>query len=159
MILQTGLRTDIPAFYTPWFLRRVEEGFVLARNPYNPQQITRYRLAPDVVDGIGFCTKNAAPMLPHMGKIAGFGQHWFVTITPYGADIEPHVPPKEQVMADFRRLSAILGARCVAWRYDPILLTDVYTWNAIWLTSRPCAPRWRARRIPASSPSLTCTRR
>lgn len=127
MILQTGLRTDIPAFYTPWFLRRVEEGFVLARNPYNPQQITRYRLAPDVVDCIGSCTKNPAPMLPHMGKLAGFGQHWFVTITPYGADIEPHVPPKEQVMADFRRLSAILGSRCVAWRYDPILLTDVYT--------------------------------
>ena len=40
MILQTGLRTDIPAFYTPWFLRRLEEGFVLARNPYNPRQIT-----------------------------------------------------------------------------------------------------------------------
>ena len=127
MILQTGLRTDIPAFYTPWFLRRLEEGFVLARNPYNPGQITRYRLTPDVVDCIGFCTKNPAPMLPHLDKLAPFGQFWFVTITPYGVDIEPRVPPKEQVMADFRRLSAIVGPQCVAWRYDPILLTDVYT--------------------------------
>ena len=25
MILQTGLRTDIPAFYTPWFLNRLTE--------------------------------------------------------------------------------------------------------------------------------------
>lgn len=127
MILQTGLRTDIPAFYTSWFLRRLEEGFVLARNPYNPGQITRYRLTPDVVDCIGFCTKNPAPMLPHLDKVAPFGQFWFVTITPYGVDIEPRVPPKEQVMADFRRLSAIVGPQCVAWRYDPILLTDVYT--------------------------------
>ncbi len=127
MILQTGLRTDIPAFYTPWFLRRLEEGYVLARNPYNPRQITRYRLDPAVVDCIGFCTKNPAPMLPHMDKLSSFGQHWFVTITPYGPDIEPHVPPKEQVMADFRRLSAILSPQQVTWRYDPILLTDIYT--------------------------------
>ena len=127
MILQTGLRTDIPAFYTPWFLNRLEEGFVLARNPYNPTQITRYQLSPDVVDCIGFCTKNPAPLLPHMDRIAAFGQFWFVTITPYEEDVEPHVPPKEQVMADFRRLSSILGPQCVAWRYDPILLTEKYT--------------------------------
>ena len=127
MILQTGLRTDIPAFYTPWFLRRLEEGYVLSRSPYNPRQITRYRLAPDLVDCIGFCTKNPAPMLPHLDKLATFGQLWFVTITPYGTDIEPRVPPKEQVMADFRRLSDRLGPHRVIWRYDPILLTETYT--------------------------------
>ena len=127
MILQTGLRTDIPAFYTPWFLKRLEEGYVLTRNPYNPRQVTRYRLSPDVVDCIGFCTKNPAPMLPHMNKLSPFGQHWFVTITPYGPDIEPQVPPKEQVVADFRRLSAILSPKQVTWRYDPILLTKTYT--------------------------------
>ncbi len=127
MILQTGLRTDIPAFYPLWLLRRLEEGYVLSRNPYNPRQITRYRLSPDVVDCIGFCTKNPAPMLPHLDKLAAFGQCWHVTITPYGPDVEPHVPPKEQVMADFRRLSAVLGPRCVTWRYDPILLTETYT--------------------------------
>ena len=127
MILQTGLRTDIPAFYTPWFLRRLEEGFVLARNPYNPRQLTRYRLDPAVVDCIGFCTKNPAPMLPRLDKLSAFGQMWFVTITPYGADIEPHVPPKGQVIADFRRLSDHLGPHAVTWRYDPILLTEVYT--------------------------------
>ena len=80
-----------------------------------------------MVDCIGFCTKNPAPMLPHLDKLAAFGQMWFVTITPYGADIEPHVPLKEQVMADFCRLSNRLGPHAVAWRYDPILLTDVYT--------------------------------
>ena len=127
MILQTGLRTDIPAFYTPWFLTRLAEGFVLVRNPYNPRQITRYRITPDVVDCIGFCTKNPAPMLPHLDRLAAFGQHWFVTVTPYGRDVEPHVPPKEQVLADFRRLSSLLGPQCVTWRYDPILLTEVYT--------------------------------
>ncbi len=127
MIIQTGLRTDIPAFYAPWFLRRLEEGYVLVRSPYNPELVTRYRLDPSVVDLIGFCTKNPAPMLPHLDLLTPFGQYWFVTITPYGRDIEPNVPPREEVIAATRRLAETLGAERVAWRYDPILLTDVYT--------------------------------
>ena len=127
MILHTGLRTDIPAFYPPWFLRRLEEGYVLVRSPYAPAAVTRYSLAPEVVDLIGFCTKNPRPMLPHLDALMPYGQHWFVTITPYGRDMEPHVPPKDQVMADFLALSKALGPDRVAWRYDPILLTAKYT--------------------------------
>lgn len=127
MIIQTGLRTDIPAFYTPWFLNRLRDGYVLVRSPYRNDLVTKYRLSPDVVDLIGFCTKNPTPMLPHMDALAPYGQYWFVAITPYGRDIEPNVPDKEQVMADFRKLSALVGPQRVAWRYDPILLTDVYT--------------------------------
>ena len=42
MILQTGQRTDIPAFYGQWLINRIREGFVDVRNPYNPLQVTRY---------------------------------------------------------------------------------------------------------------------
>ncbi len=62
MILQTGMRTDIPAFYSQWFLNRLKAGFVLVRNPYNPSQVTKYSLSPDVVDCISFCTKNPVPI-------------------------------------------------------------------------------------------------
>ena len=127
MIIQTGMRTDIPAFYSKWFLRRLEEGFVLVRNPYNPSQVTRYSLNPDVVDLISFCSKNPAPMLPRMSALKPYGQYWFVTITPYGKDIEPNVPSKEKVMEDFKQLSNIVGINSIGWRYDPILINDVYT--------------------------------
>ncbi|MBR4020961.1 MAG: DUF1848 family protein, partial [Firmicutes bacterium] len=50
MILNTGNRTDIPAFYSEWFYNRIEDGFVFARNPYNPQQVTRYLLEPETID-------------------------------------------------------------------------------------------------------------
>ena len=126
MILHTGLRTDIPAFYTPWFLNRLREGYVLVRSPYAPSRVTRYRIHPDVVDVISFCTKNPAPMLAHMDQLAPYGQYWFVTITPYGPEIEPHVPPKKQVIGDFWRLSRIVGANSMAWRYDPIFASDDY---------------------------------
>ena len=66
MIIQAGMRTDIPAFFSEWFMNRIREGFVLVRNPYNPDQITRYGLDPKVVDCIAFCTKNPTSMLPHL---------------------------------------------------------------------------------------------
>lgn len=127
MILQTGFRTDIPGFYSTWFANRLRAGFVLVRNPYDPQSVTRYAINPDVVDLIGFCTKNPAPMLPRMELLRPYGQYWFVTITPYGPEIEPHVPPKAQVLQDFITLSKIVGPDCIAWRYDPIFLSDTYT--------------------------------
>ena len=108
MIIQTGLRTDIPAFYSEWFLNRLREGYVLVRNPYHPGRVTRYELSPRVVDLIGFCTKNPAPMLPHMEALREYGQYWYVTVTPYGREIEPNVPPKETVLEDVKRLSRIV---------------------------------------------------
>ena len=129
MIIQTGNRTDIPAFYTQWFNNRLREGFVLARNPFNPVSVTRYRLDPSVVDLIVFCTKNPGPMLRHgdWDLLNKYHQYWFVTITPYGKDIEPNVPEKAAVMESFRSLSRIVGADCMCWRYDPILIDNTWT--------------------------------
>ncbi len=127
MIIQTGMRTDIPAFYAPWFANRLREGTVCVRNPYDPFSVTRYRLHPEVVDLILFCTKNPAPMFPYMELLKPYGQYWFVTITPYGRDVEPAVPPAEKVTEDFRRLSAMVGRERIAWRYDPVFVTDIYS--------------------------------
>ena len=122
MIIQTGMRTDIPAFYSEWFINRIKEGFVMVRNPYNPSQVTRYNLSPDVVDLIAFCSKNPSPMFPFMEYLKPYGQYWFVTITPYGKDIEPNVPDYQKVMEDFKRLSGIVGVDSIGWRYDPIIV-------------------------------------
>ena len=127
MIINTGQRTDIPAFYAGWFARRLQEGVVCVRNPFNPRQVSRYRLDPAVVDVIGFCSKNPAPMFPYMDLLKEYGQVWNVTITPYGRDIEPYVPDKHKVLEDFQRLSDMVGAHAVSWRYDPIFLSDRYT--------------------------------
>ena len=127
MILNTGQRTDIPAFFSDWFFRRVEERYALARNPFFPEKVARYKIATDVVDVISFCTKNPAPMLDRLGLLRGFAQMWFVTITPYGRDIEPRVPPVREAIASFRALSALVGPAAVVWRYDPVLITQKYS--------------------------------
>ena len=127
MIINTGQRTDIPAFYAEWFANRLREGFVCVRNPYDQSQVSRYRLDPSVVDVIGFCTKNPAPMFQYMDLLKDYGQYWFVTITPYGRDIEPNVPDKHRLLDDFIKLSDIVGIDSIGWRYDPIFLSDRYT--------------------------------
>ncbi len=127
MIINTGQRTDIPAFYAKWFANRLKEGFVCVRNPYNPNQVSRYRLDPAVVDVIGFCTKNPEPMFPYMDLLKDYGQYWFVTLTSYGRDIEPNVPDKHRLLEDFKKLSAIVGVNSIGWRYDPIFISERYT--------------------------------
>ena len=126
MIINTGQRTDIPAFYSRWLANRLKEGFVCVRNPFNPRQVSRYRLDPSVVDVIGFCTKNPAPMFPYMNLLKDYGQYWFVSITPYGRDIEPNVPDKRRLIEDFKTLSCMVGTDSIGWRYDPILLSERY---------------------------------
>lgn len=127
MILNTGQRTDIPAFYPKWLANRIKEGFVCVRNPYNPVQVSRYKINPEVVDVLGFCTKNPQPFFPYLDLVKDYGQFWYVTITPYGKDIEPKVPDKEQVIEAFKYLSEKVGSHAIGWRYDPIFVSDKYT--------------------------------
>lgn len=127
MILNTGSRTDIPAYYSDWFYNRIKEGYVLVRNPYYPSQIIKYVLKPEVVDLIVFCTKNPLPMLDRICRLSAFDTFWFVTITPYGKEIEPYVPDKEQVITSFQQLSGLVGSSRISWRYDPVFLTDKYS--------------------------------
>ncbi|MDC7233641.1 MAG: DUF1848 family protein [Spirochaetales bacterium] len=122
MLINIGNRTDIPAFFSTWFYNRIQEGSVCVRNPYVPQIITRYRLNPDVVDALIFTTKNPAPMLENLDLISAYNQYWFVTITAYGRDIEPGVPPVADVIGSFRELSRRLGQKALVWRYDPVFL-------------------------------------
>ena len=126
MIINTGQRTDIPAFYSEWFMNRIREGYVMVRNPFYPEQVTRYSLDPAVVDVLAFCTKDPSPMIPYLDEISPFRQFWFVTITPYGRDIEENVPPKERVMDAFRRVSEKVGPKAMSWRYDPIFISEKY---------------------------------
>ena len=127
MIINTGQRTDIPAFYAEWFANRLKEGFVCVRNPYNPSQVSRYRLDPSVVDVISFCTKNPSPMFPYMELLRAYRQYWFLSITPYGKDIEPNVPDKHLLIEHFKHLSMQLGVNSIGWRYDPIFLSERYS--------------------------------
>ena len=127
MIINTGNRTDIPAFYASWFYHRIEAGYVLSRSPYDPHKIYRYDLHPEVVDLLCFCTKNPHPMFQQFEKLSSYRMYWMVTLTPYGKEIEPNIQNKRWVLQSMRELSDRIGSEHMAWRYDPILLNETYT--------------------------------
>jgi len=128
MILSASRRTDIPAYYSDWFLNRISEGFVSVRNPRNFNQVRHIELTPDTVDGIVFWTKNPAPMINRLGELQDYMYYFQFTITPYGKDVEPNVPQKTtDILSSFKRLSEIVGADRIIWRYDPILFNAKYT--------------------------------
>ena len=127
MIINTGQRTDIPAFYSKWFINRIREGYVLVRNPYYPSLVTKFLLNPDVVDVIGFCTKNPRPMFKYLDELKPFGQFWYISITGFDKDIEPNVPSIDQVIEDFKFLSYKVGKNAIALRYTPIIINEKYT--------------------------------
>lgn len=126
MIINISGRTDIPAWYTPWLLNRFREKFVYVRNPYNEHQISCYRLLPELVDCIMFCSKNPAPLLPHINELSDFNLYFHVTVTPYETDVEPRVPEYQFVVQSLKKLSNAIGKKNVVWRYDPIFFFKHY---------------------------------
>lgn len=124
MILNVSGRTDIVAFYTPWFINRLKEGYVDVKNPFNPKLISRINFAN--VDAIIFCTKNPLPILPHLEKIEK-PILFHITLTPYLKDIEPNLPPKKEVIEGIKKVSQIVGKDNTYVRYDPIFINDKYT--------------------------------
>ena len=128
MIVSVSRRTDIPAFYADWFFRRLKEGFVLVRNPMNVHQVSRVRLDAEAAEGFVFWTKNPAPMLDRLHLLQNRAYYFQFTLTSYGLDVETCLPSKGRVLLPaFQRLAEIVGPERVLWRYDPILLNDVYT--------------------------------
>ena len=65
MIISASRRTDIPAFYSSWFMDRIREEKVLVKNPFNPSQKKTISLRPEGVDAIVFWTRNAAPFIQY----------------------------------------------------------------------------------------------
>lgn len=128
MILSVSRRTDIPNYYSEWFLNRMKEGYLYVRNPMNFHQVSKIFLSPELVECIVFWTKNPKPMLNRLTELKDYSYYFQFTLTGYGKDLEPNVPHKKKEMIPiFQELADKIGRERVIWRYDPILLTEKYT--------------------------------
>ena len=118
MILSASRRTDIPCYYSEWFMNRIRAGYVLTRNPMNHKQLSRLSLSPDIVDCIVFWTKDVANIIPHLDELdsRGYKYYFQFTLTPYSQDLEPNLRPKFEIEDTFIELSKRIGkdkVRCV----------------------------------------------
>ncbi len=123
--ISASRRTDIPAFYSPWFLNRIRAGFCHWINPYGGQ-VYRVSLRPEDCLAIVFWSRNPVPLLPHLNTLRREGYHFYFhyTINGYPRAIESHTPPLRAAVASFGRLAEIVSPDLAHWRYDPIVLGD-----------------------------------
>ena len=96
MIISCSRRTDIPAAYAPWLLRRLAAGYCTVPNPFNPRRVARVSLRPEDVDVIVFWSKNPAPLIPHLADLDAHGYRYYFQFTLNGYDrvIEPNTKTK-----------------------------------------------------------------
>jgi hypothetical protein len=124
MIISASRRTDIPAYYSAWFMNRIRRGFAFTRTPFRPSQTSRVSLEPADVDGIVFWTRNADPLIPYLDELDGMGFRYYFqyTVVHYPRVFEPSTGSISEKIERFSRLSEKVGTGRIIWRYDPIIL-------------------------------------
>ena len=125
MIVSASYRTDIPAFYAPWFLARLAAGACRVRNPYGGKEY-EVSLGPDAVDGFVFWTRNFRPLAPDLARVAAvapFAVQFSVLGYPHALDRA--VIGVADAVAQLRGLRRDWGSRVAVWRYDPVVLTSL----------------------------------
>ncbi len=123
-VISASRRTDIPAFYTQWLVRRLRAGSVQVRQPYSGRY-SRVSLAPGDVAALVFWSKNYAPLLSHLKEVEQTTKNLIFHFTITGnRDMEPGVPDPRDAIGDYRFLSRRFLPERVVWRFDPVCITD-----------------------------------
>ncbi len=123
-LISASRRTDSPAFYARWFLRRLAAGYCHWINPFNGRP-HRVSLRPEDVAGIVCWTRNPPPLAGSLEELErrGYRFAFHFSLNGYPKEIESHNPPVAAALRAFRELAARLSPDRVWWRYDPILVT------------------------------------
>jgi DNA repair photolyase len=127
VIISASRATDMPAFYSDWFMSRLRTGYIKWINRFNGG--SRY-VSFNKTRAIVFWTKNAQPIMQHLPEIDSREINYYFTYTlnDYEPEkLEPKVPPLKQRIDTFKRLSDTIGKGKVVWRFDPLILTNIIT--------------------------------
>jgi hypothetical protein len=127
--ISASRRTDIPAFYAEWMIRRIRAGYCTVANPLNRNQVSTISLRPEDVDAIVFWTRNPRPLMAYLEELDSRGYRYYFQYTIIGnpAEIDPKSPPVAAAVRTFGELSERIGPSRVIWRYDPIVFTALTT--------------------------------
>ena len=121
VIVSASYRTDIPAFYAGWLLRRLRAGYCRVANPYGGGTY-EVALSPEAVDGFVFWTRNMRPLMADLDRVRQVAP--FVvqfTLTGYPRNLETSVIPVAEAVAQLHELRRRFGPRAAVWRYDPVV--------------------------------------
>lgn len=123
IIISASHRTDIPAFYMPWFMERIDHGFFETVNPFN-QRKSFVPATPDKVHSIVFWSKNFGPFIrggyADILRQKGYNLFFNFTVNSGNYLLEPGVPPLDERLGQMAELCRANDPEAVTWRFDPI---------------------------------------
>lgn len=123
IVVSASRRTDIPAFYMPWFMDRIARGAFTLVNPFN-RRTTTLKVSAETVHSIVFWSKNYGPFLDgdYGQRLLDLGFHLFFNFTINSREpiLEPQVPPLAERIDQVRRLGTLFGIGAIQWRFDPL---------------------------------------
>ncbi len=124
-IISASRRTDIPAFYSDWFINRLKQKEVYVRNPYGGK-ISRVSLDESDIHSIVFWSKNFSPLISHIEEVENVTKNLFFhfTITGITKEIEQNTPSVEEALDDFIYIAERYSPAHIIWRFDPVCITD-----------------------------------
>ncbi len=123
VIISASRSTDIPAFFSRWFMNQKARVIV-------------------------FWSKNPEPLIRHLPELDANGINYYFqfTVNDYAREnLEPHLPSLSRRIDTFRALSEAVGKQRVVWRFDPLVLTDRLTVDRL-------QPGQRSRQLPRFHP-------
>lgn len=124
VVVSASRSTDIPAFYSKWFFKRLRKGYSAWTNPFNGK---KSYIAYEDTRFIVFWSKNPRPLLNYIDylKERGIGCYVQYTLNDYENEgLERGVPSLQERIETFKLLVDKLGKGAVIWRFDPLILTD-----------------------------------
>ena len=131
ILVSASRSTDIPAFYADWFFHRLKVGYSAWTNPFNGvKSFVSYQDTRFIV----FWSKNPQPLLRHLDylKERNIGCYIQYTLNDYEKEgLERGVPKLSERIDTFKLLVDKLGKGRVIWRFDPLLLTDDISIDAL----------------------------
>ena len=137
VIVSASRSTDIPAFFSDWFIERIKAGFSIWHNPFNRSDSGKQFISYEKTRAIVFWTKNPKPFLTIREDKDNPGQkysyidfleknnieyYFQFTLNDYEKEhLEPHLPSIEDRIEIFKQLSNRVSAKRIIWRFDPLI--------------------------------------
>lgn len=127
-VISASRRTDIPAWYTPWFMDRIQQGRFEIKNPFS-RKVRWVDVTPDNTHSIVFWSKNYGPFLELEAErvlaAMGFRLYFNFTVNSHSPVLEPNLPNLKVRLRQAEVLAGRFGPETVAWRFDPICFYTV----------------------------------
>jgi hypothetical protein len=120
-VISASRRSDIPAYYLGWFIEKIKSGYVDVENPFNPKQISRINLLPDITEWIVFWSRDYSKFIRRKDFFLDYNLYFHFTINSENSLLSPNPPVlKEDAFKQAEELCKNYSQERVMWRFDPV---------------------------------------